>query len=209
MEEIKNLISHKRIADIGCDHGKIVVRAFEEGIISYAVLSDISEICAKKPKLLLDKIPNANYEIRVGNGLATLKKSDNIKEVLITGMGGEEIIKILQHNNLAIQSFILQPQKNEDKLKLYLLNNGYKIVFDKIIKDGKKFYNILRAEPGSMKVNNKNILFGLNNKGTKDFKLYLNYLKNKITKLIPKIKDKNKLVELKEKLKLIEGELNE
>ncbi len=209
MQEIKSLISYRRVADIGSDHGKIVVRAFQENLIDYAIFSDISEKCAKKPIELMQKLGIINYDIRVGDGLETIKASDNILQVIISGLGGEEIINILDKRNLTFESYILQPQKHEEKLKHYLINNGYKIVFDKIIYDCGKFYNILKAEEGLGKLTKKEIMFGLNNKGSSDFKRYLTYLKNKYTKLLSKVTDEKKIKNLKDKLKLIEGEINE
>lgn len=209
MEEIKNLISFKRVADIGSDHGKIVVRAFQEGLIDFAVFSDISEISANKPRVLLQQLGIENYDIRVGDGLQTIKASDNIEQVIISGMGGEEIINILSKNRLTFKSFILQSQKHEKKLKYYLIDNGYKIVFDKIVHDAGMFYNILKVEMGESKLTKKEIMFGLNNVGNSDFKLYLNYLKNKYTKLISQVTEEEKIINLKDKLKLIEGEINE
>lgn len=209
MKEIKNLITYKRVADIGCDHGKILVLALYKNLIDYAIFSDISKPSAKKPEVFLKKLALTNYDIRVGDGLSTIQKKDNIEEVIISGMGGEEIINILSNNSLKFKSYILQPQNNEEKLKNFLINNGYKIVFDKIIYDGGKFYNIIKAKIGKGSITPKSVLFGINNKNNKDFILYLNYLKNKYTKLLTEITDTEKLKSIKSKLKLIEGEIDE
>ena len=95
MKKFADLISKKRIADIGCDHGKITAKLFLENKIDFAIVSDISRPSAEKAKKLLENLGVKAFEMRVGDGLETITKEDKIEAILISGMGGEEIIKIL------------------------------------------------------------------------------------------------------------------
>ena len=69
------------------------------------------------------------------------------EQVLIAGMGGEEILNILREGFLP-PALVLQPMRhapNAPKVRAYLLENGYSIVRDFTFFDG-KFYDVLRAE---------------------------------------------------------------
>ena len=94
MLQISNLVSYRRMADIGCDHGKITAKLFLDNKIDFAVVSDISYESAEKARILLNGLNINSFDMRVGDGLKTINKEDNIESVIISGMGGEEIIKI-------------------------------------------------------------------------------------------------------------------
>lgn len=75
---------------------------------------------------------------------ATLPK---IEQIIIAGMGGQEIIKILgQNSNNTYKNFILQPQKNVVELRTFLQLNNYEILKDEIVQEGKMFYFVLTAK---------------------------------------------------------------
>ena len=90
----------------------------------------------------------------------------------------------------------MQPQRNEYEVKKYLTDNKFDIVYDIIVEDKDKFYNIIKAN----KVENKknmtefDILFGKQKfeEGLNDFKNYLNYLNNKYELLLVKLTDEEK-----------------
>ena len=187
LTEIYNLVSKKRVCDVACDHGKVIAKLFQNNQIDYAIVSDISEKCALKAKNLLEKLNHKNFEMRVGDGFENIYKDDNIQEAIISGLGGLEIIKIFQNLKFEIESFIIQPQNNNILLKKYLISNGYNIITDKIILDD-KYYNIIKIEKGEWVGDEFDLYFGKDNfKNNDNFKIYLNYLENKINKFINKL----------------------
>ncbi len=199
MQEIVNLVDKRRVCDIGCDHGKIIAKLFIDKKIDFAIISDISEKCVLKAKNLLDSMGVVDYAMQVGDGLSVINDEDKIEQVIISGMGGLEIIKILSNSKNKFSSLILQPQRNEVDMKKYLIKNGYNIVFDKIIQDD-KFYNVVKAEVCSdtNEVNKEsseiNLYFGKNNylnvsRPNPDFVNYINYLESKICKYINNLSD--------------------
>lgn len=203
MEEILKLISKRRIADIGCDHGKITAKLFLEKKIDFAIVSDISRQSAEKAEKLLQELKISNFEMRVGDGLQTINKEDKIDVVLISGMGGEEIIKILSQSNLKFDEYILGPQHGELLLKKYLIQNGYRIVLDKIIYDG-KFYNIIKAILGKDERSEEDLILSPDNfDGNKDFELYLVHRKNKLETILCN----NQNLEMEKELELIKNAL--
>ncbi len=185
---IANLVTSKVVADIGTDHGKVVGQLFLDQKIDYAYLSDISSKSLDKAVALLNKLgfqDKAEFIVCDGlNGYTSLKPSD----VIIAGMGGEEIIKIISSSkvNDSVNSFILQPMKNVIQLREFLVSFGYKILVDKIIKDGEQYYFVIKAYRGKDKLKPAEKYFGRTNLAeySADFVQYLKIEKIKYDEIV-------------------------
>ena len=68
---VRQLVDKKRVADVGCDHGKLVEDLFRNKKIDYAFVSDISKDSVMKAVDLLTK-NNRNFDFGIGDGLSTL-----------------------------------------------------------------------------------------------------------------------------------------
>ena len=143
LEVIASLVNHKRIADVGCDHGKLAYYLLDNGIVDYAVVSDISKPSLNKAVDILSKT-KYNFDYICCDGL-TGYKGYNIDQCIIAGMGGDEIIKIISNSPININSYILSPQHNNIAVKQFILDYGYNIDFDIIVKEKNKFYNVFRC----------------------------------------------------------------
>ena len=126
-------------ADIGCDHGYCTAYVLEKGLCERAYVSDISAACLKKAETLLAAEIAAGRCVPVcADGLDGVKDADC---VLIAGMGGEEIVRILLRAPLP-ERFILQPMHNVEKVRRHLLARGAHIEEDFTFEDG-KFYDLI------------------------------------------------------------------
>ena len=135
------------LADIGTDHGKLPVYLAKEGVIKSGVASDINA----KP---LEKARNNIIQNGLEDKLDTCL-TDGLKgverfmptDVVIAGMGGELISKILEESTVDKNGvrFILQPMTKEDTLRTYLCSNGYLIYDEHLVEEG-KLYQIICAE---------------------------------------------------------------
>jgi tRNA (adenine22-N1)-methyltransferase len=152
MQTIANLINKcSTLADVGCDHGKILLYALEYDIAKNVIASDISEKSVNKAKLLLEKNNFENFNIIVSDGFLNYPKNilNKIDCVIISGLGGLEIVEILKGllknnlNNLKLKQIVLQPQNNEILLREFLISNKLFINIDKIVKDNGKFYSVI------------------------------------------------------------------
>ena len=212
LQYISDLVAYRRVCDVACDHGKIIAKLFCDNKIDYAIVSDISEKCSLKAKSILDNMNVVDYDMRVGDGFENIFETDNIQEAIISGLGGLEIIKIMQNATKNIKSFIIQPQNNNILVKKFLINNGYRIVHDKIIKDD-KFYNIFKVVRGECSLSEFDIYFGKENftSYNKEFYEYLNVLDNKINKFINKLSDEKLLeyTKIKEFIRLAKLKLGD
>ena len=155
------LPSCKIFADIGCDHGYISKAMLDGGKCEKVILSDVSAKCLKKAENLLSEYISKGKAVAiVSNGFDNLPNSDLS---LIAGMGGEEIILILQKAKTLPEKLVLQPMKNCDKVRRFLIENGYKIVGDFVFKAEEKFYDIIKCEKGQDSLTEEEIEFGRTN----------------------------------------------
>lgn len=209
-----NLICHfvdkKVIAEIGADHGYITLNLFENNKIDFAYLTDISRASLQKAIDNFSNKPFVNktkflvgdglnvFEHKKTNGTEIKDNNPKIEQIIIAGMGGNEIIKILNKNTQCFTNFVLQPQRNVVDLRKYLIENNYNIQEDVMVKDGKIFYNILKVVKSQTKQNltNQEILFGKTNlqENNECFKEYLNYELDKLQTFNKKTEEVNKKI---------------
>ena len=134
-----------RFADIGCDHGYCTQYMLERGLCRTAVITDISAGSLRKAeRLLADYISSGRVQSVCCAGLSGVPQ--DVDEVLIAGMGGEEILSILEEGFLP-PVLVLQPMKHAPKVRRFLLERGYAIERDFTFTDG-KHYDLLRAVRG-------------------------------------------------------------
>ena len=158
-------------ADVGCDHGYCTLYMLENGLCRMAQISDISAKSLKKAQALLSAyIAEGRVCPVVCDGLAGVDRGT--EQVLIAGMGGEEIVKILSDGFLP-PKLVLQPMKNAEKVRAFLLGRGYALLRDHTFYADKKFYDLIKAvKGGKQEEYNKDMLsFGRENiiSPTEDF----------------------------------------
>ncbi|EOD01490.1 Putative tRNA-m1A22 methylase [Caldisalinibacter kiritimatiensis] len=143
------------VADIGTDHGYVPVFLIENKIASSAIAADVNEGPLNNAEAYIEeKELSDKIETRLGDGLKALKPNE-VDTVIIAGMGGTLIANILKESKEVadkIDRFILQPMVASDELRKYLYNNNYKIVDEKLIREGKRIYEIICAEHGAEEV---------------------------------------------------------
>lgn len=172
IEELCALIDPcESFADVGCDHGYCARHVLKIGKCGKVLITDISAKClAKAEKLLAEYIEAGKCRAACCDGLALVPP--DTEQVLIAGMGGEEIIKILSEGFIP-EKFVLQPMKNADKLRKFLLERGCKLVYDGIFKD-EKFYFVIKGERdgGNEEYTPAELAFGRDSIGSDALKEY-------------------------------------
>ena len=142
-----------RIADIGTDHGYLPIALIERGVSPGAIAMDIGQgpLARAKEHVLAcgmeDKI-----ELRLSDGLAELKPGE-ADSVVIAGMGGELVLRILEQGRALWEStgaFVLSPQSELDKVRIYLEKNGFYIAREAMVFEDGKFYTVMLAKRGRM-----------------------------------------------------------
>lgn len=189
LQKIASLVDGKSICDVGCDHGKLSEYLLRENIVEKVIVSDISLPSLNKAIDLLSKF-NYNFEYIHCDGLSGYRGKD-VEQCIISGMGGDEIIKIIEKSPIQIKSYILSPQHNNISVKKYMLGHGYDIDYDIIILDKGKFYNIFRCRYSGkvQEMNEFDLYFGKANFDDIDSDI-IEYVKNEKEKT-KKILEKN------------------
>lgn len=147
-------------ADVGCDHGYCTRYMLENGLCERAYISDISAASLKKAEDLLRNYINAGKCVSVcADGLEGIGKPCDL--VLIAGLGGEEIVRILQKEIPA--AFVLQPMKNTEKVRAFLSERGCSVQADYTFEDGKFYDLIVGKKDGGAEYSDWEIRFGRDN----------------------------------------------
>lgn len=136
------------LLDVGTDHGYVPISLVRSQKIEYAIASDISAASLNKAEREVSRNElSENIECRVGSGLEVLKEDDQVDTVVIAGMGGVLISRLLEDAKSLIRSsditFVLQPVQGVKELRDYLKANHFIYIEERLIKSLDKFYQIL------------------------------------------------------------------
>lgn len=138
------------MADIGTDHGFLPIYLWEAGICPRVIMADISRGSLDKARDNCRMLhPEQEFDLRLGSGIEVLGNGE-VDAVAIAGMGGILMTEILGVDLAKAHSFrrlILQPRNHVGKLRYWLLNNGFKIVNEQLVREGKFICEILTVEP--------------------------------------------------------------
>ncbi|MDO5028504.1 MAG: class I SAM-dependent methyltransferase [Bacillota bacterium] len=191
LQAVVDLLGHGHtVVDVGCDHGYVANYLVENDLAEKVYASDVSEPSLRKNQRFAYLRGNEDRVISVlGDGLRPLKGKD-FDTVIIAGMGGDLIIKILQDSfdQIKDKTLILQPMTQRSGLRKYLVANGFKIQRETIVRDKNKFYEIFKAVPGEDLGSSCDYAFGQNLIEEKDpvLKEYLLFLLKKNQNYIKK-----------------------
>ncbi len=192
------------LCDVGCDHGYIAKKALDKKLVEKVIVTDISMPSLNKAVELLSKYYPDKFLAIKTDGLSSVPFSN---EVLIAGMGGEEIIKILQKSAYKPVILILQPMKNADKVRKYLHESGYGIERDFTFFADEKYYDLMRAKLNYLDAyTEKEEIFGRENlNGTPDFLKLLDKKIAETEKLLKNDMQENSRKTLSERLQSYRG----
>ena len=136
------------LADIGTDHGFIPIYMVLAEKTPRAYAMDINEGPLEratehiKEKSLEDKI-----ETRLSDGLMKLNANE-AESVLIAGMGGSLVIKILtegKHALEGVKELVLSPHTEADLVREFLKTTDFVIEKEGMVIDAGKYYVVIKA----------------------------------------------------------------
>lgn len=160
--EVANLVTKKRVADIGCDHGYLITYLLENKIVDFAIGSDLNELpLLNAKKNIMAKNLTNKVEFYISNGLDKIQKED-FDCVVVAGMGGSLIATILEQSldKISDKEIIVQPNNNSKTLRTLMQKNGFKVECEKIICEKHVIYEILKFVPGIQNWNDFELEFG-------------------------------------------------
>ena len=152
LEAIGKLVPHGCVlADIGTDHAYLPVWLLEQGKIASAIAGDIAEgPCLAAKNTVSMHGMKGKVEVRLGSGLKVLQTGE-ADCIAIAGMGASTMIEILEADMpLAVEAkrLVLQPMAGAASLRKWLIQNGWHIVAEDLVADGRHLYEIMAVERG-------------------------------------------------------------
>ena len=211
-----------RVADIGTDHAYLPIELVKNKQINYAIASDIAKGPLQNAKNdIAEAGLQGKIETRLGPGLSTVNHNDDIDTVVIAGMGGKLITDILDdawNKHFCFKTLILEPNIGEPGVRKWLMGHKYQIVTEKLIVESGHTYELIKARAVKKRINlsEKKILFGpyiLKEKNSIFYQKWENQLAYHKKLLLDlnkaKKKDLQHINQVKQEIKLIEGELND
>lgn len=139
-----------RLADIGSDHGYLPVALVQRGAIAAAVAGELALTPLRSAERnVRDNGLEQWITVRLANGLAAIQPADGITAISICGMGGETIRDILENGKPHLsghERLILQPNRGEQPLRQWLMENDYRILSEDVLRENRFDYEIITAE---------------------------------------------------------------
>ena len=139
------------VADVGCDHAYTSIYLAEHKKPKHIIAMDVRTGPLGKAKENIKEYGLENViETRLSDGLMAVKPGE-IDTVVISGMGGALIQKILSEGKEALKNveyLVLQPQTEKAQLRRYLHTIGMRIKKEVMLIDEGKYYNIVVAKRG-------------------------------------------------------------
>ena len=147
LHAIANLVQNgKGLVDVGTDHGYLPAYLAVHGYPGALYASDIHT----EPLMAAKRTAEAagvSERIRflLCDGLA-LCPPEEIDTIVIAGMGGDLIVKILDEAEWCMDTryrLILQPMTKAEVLRYWLVNNGFALTAEHLVEDGGILYQII------------------------------------------------------------------
>ena len=137
-------------ADIGCDHAFVPVSLVRDGICPRAIAADVRE----GPLMRAEEHIRAaglshRIQTRLSDGLDGILPGE-AQSIIISGMGGMLLIRILSRGEAAAKAadeLILSPQSDLYAVRRYLVQNGYTIKEESVVREDGKYYFIFYVLP--------------------------------------------------------------
>lgn len=146
LKTIYDMVPYSVTADIGSDHGKLMIALFNDGRIpkGYAIENK------KGPyDRLVKALTEANIEEDVvplfSDGITDLPIS--VGTIVLAGMGGDNILKILlDHPEKLkhVQTIIIDAHTNTPKLRKEISDMGFVIADEKMVEEDGIYYEIIK-----------------------------------------------------------------
>ena len=150
-ELVKCIDGFKCLADVGCDHGYLIIESLKMFDLDEAIAID-----NKKGPLsqAMINVNNSGYGSKVKFSLSSGIKEISYKTdvVVIAGMGGMLISDILNDDLKNVKRLVLQPNRDIKEVRCKISNLGFNISLEKIVYENDKYYEILVCDKNDIKV---------------------------------------------------------
>ena len=216
LKTIGDLVEKDSIClDVGCDHALLDIYLVHRKANIKTIASDIAQGPLEQAKKNIEREHLEDViETRLGSGLETY--TDEINTIIISGMGGRNIIGIFKDNIKKlnkVETLIISPNNYQEDVKRFLCKHGFYIQNEEFVKDKKFIYQIIIFKKGKKRYSKKEYFFGpifLEKKGPLFREYYERELKSReiLISLLPK-NFKLKKYQAKKEIKMIKNEIED
>ena len=154
------------LADIGCDHAYVAIEAVRRGKAARALACDVRKgPLQQAAEHILCAGLAGKIETRLSDGLEKVAPGE-ADTVVVAGMGGPLMERILQGRLADFGHFVLSPQSEIPHFRRFLLTEGMQIDEETMLIDEGKYYVILNvsqraaASADPMYVTEEDFLYG-------------------------------------------------
>lgn len=139
-----------RTADIGTDHAYVPIWLVQNGRIPSAIAMDVNSGPLERARAhVIQNHLEGQIELRLSNGFASLAPGE-VDAAVIAGMGGGLLIRILQEGGDVVRTLkecILQPQSEIEKVRAFLLEEGFSFIREDMVEEDGKYYPMMKVVP--------------------------------------------------------------
>ena len=208
-ERLKSLVKYigknDSVIDVGCDHALLDIYLIQNNITDNIIVSDISNNALQQG---INNIKKYNLDSRIdarcGNGLEVLNDEDIINTVIISGMGTNTILDILNNKYLSkVNKLIIQSNKDYYLLRSEVTKLGFIISNEEVIVVNNKLYINIIFVRGNKKYSLEELKYGTKDMINKE--IYYKYLIDKYNKILNSINDNATKDEIRKEILSIES----
>ncbi|MBO5343866.1 MAG: Nif3-like dinuclear metal center hexameric protein [Ruminococcus sp.] len=143
-----DMISGKGIVcDVGTDHALLAAHLITTGKCEKVIASDINEGPFESAHRTVEKYGiSGKVDLVLSDGLKNID-GESVSDIIIAGMGGETIAKIISECPFDLEGIrlILQPMTKAEVLRKWLICNGFSVMSESGIEEGDKLYSVITA----------------------------------------------------------------
>ena len=144
------------LIEVGADNAYMSLALLQNGTAQRAIASDVNEGPLERARENRERYGAKELCVIKSDGLAAPELGEAAEHadggccVLIAGMGGALIRRILAECSFAgqIRTLVLAPQSEVKDVRTAITEDGWKIEAEAMVKDGGKYYPVMRAVRG-------------------------------------------------------------
>ena len=140
-----------RTADVGTDHAYIPIYLIEKGRIPGAIASDVNRGPLDRARSnVAENGMEDRIDLRISDGFSEIRPGE-VQAAVIAGMGGALMMRILTEGAETVNMLsecILQPQSEIEKVRTFLLQEGFLFLDEVMVEEDGKYYTAMKIAPG-------------------------------------------------------------
>jgi tRNA (adenine22-N1)-methyltransferase len=134
------------LGDIGTDHAYLPIYLWENRVIKHAVAVDVHEGPYQSARSAIQSRGlESVIDVRYGDGLKPVHPGE-VNTLTLAGMGGNTMLEIIHARPevvAQVNTLVLQPQGAEGKVRLRLLQAGWKLNREQLVEEEDRIYVVM------------------------------------------------------------------